>query len=447
MENFNTKRKILIVEDDLLALRVSAMLLSQFGTIISANTEEKAIDLLNTHKFDIAFFDLNLSGRLEGLNLIKIATRKNIYSVIISGEDDPEIMEQALLNGGKDYLLKPFDKDKLATVFDRYLFEQNSLKVEEIIQNKYITSSPKLLKNLSILQNLSLSEKPVFIQGESGTGKEVIAHIIKDLLKNDNFVEVNCSSFNDNLIKSELFGHKKGSFTGADSNKTGLLKHADNGIIFLDEIHALSLDAQKMLLKAVEEKYFYPVGSETPIKSNFRIIAATCENINDLISRGEFRNDLFGRISTFRIDLIPLRERPDDIELLFKHFASKYNFQIVITKEAIQFLKEYSWPRNTREIQDLIENWVVNGHRLISPSILPNYIKHNIVESKGLVPSAHIDLVIEHGLSQFLAIYKKHLIQEVMARKDNIITDTAKALKMNRVAITQFLRNNKDLRI
>ena len=256
-------------------------------------------------------------------------------------------------------------------------------------------------------------------------------------------MELNCSQFSDELIASELFGHKKGSFTGANENKIGLLEKADNGIIFLDEIHALSVRSQKTLLKAIEEKEFYPVGSNKPVKSNFRVISATCENIQELISSGKFRNDLFARISTFQINLLPLRERKEDIDLLFEYFISKYLVQVLITTEAKALLRNYSWPRNTREIQDLVENWIVNGQRLITPDVLPGHIKLNITQMNSFIPEAYFDFVEEHGLTEFLTFLKKEIAESMIKQNGGSMRQASKAMQVSHSNLSNFLKQNK----
>lgn len=281
--------------------------------------------------------------------------------------------------GAKDYLSKPFAQDKLSIVISRYLNNRQHLQFEKIINNSFITKSPELTQELYKIKNLSISDRLIFIHGETGTGKRVVAHLIKQILKVPELIEVNCSQHTDELFSSELFGHKKGSFTGANEDRIGLLEKAHNGVIFLDEIHALSSKSQKTLLKAIEEKEFYPVGSNKKVRSNFRVISATCENIELLMETNQFREDLYARISTFEILIPPLRSRVEDISLLFEYFISKQLINILITEETKTVLERSSWPRNTREIQDLVENWVVNGHRLITPAVLPAHIKNNII--------------------------------------------------------------------
>lgn len=439
----NSDLTILLLEDDSLTLQTNKRLLGSFGKVKTASSKKEAEEIIRDEKIDIAFFDLNINGKLSGLDLIKEATAKDIYTIVVSGETRKEILKEAFLNGAKDYLLKPFDKDKLAQVLNRYLNNQKHADFEKLINNSFITKSQRQVDELYKLKNLTVSEKPIFIHGETGTGKRVISHLIKEMSETKEFVELNCSQFSDELIASELFGHKKGAFTGATDNKIGLLEKADNGIVFLDEIHALSIKSQKMLLKAIEEKEFYPVGSNRTVKSNFRIISATCENIQEMIEEGRFRSDLFARISTFEIKLLPLRERKEDIELLLDYYISKHLVQILITDEAKDILRSYSWPRNTREIQDIVENWIVHGHRLITPEILPGHIRHNITKKSSLIPDFYYDLVEDHGLTEFMTILKKEIVQGMINRHNGSLRQAAKTMDLSHSTLSTFMKQNK----
>ena len=327
MENETT---ILLVEDDLLTLRTNKRLLSSYGKVLTASNSFDAEQIMIERKIDVSFFDLNLDGELEGLNLIKKAQSANIYSIVVSGESREDVLHSAFENGAKDYLLKPFNNEKLIQVIQRFFNSKKHLEFENLINKAFITKSQAQVEEIYKIKNLTISDKPVFINGETGTGKRVIAHLIKEISQSEKFIEVNCSQFTDELIASELFGHTKGSFTGAHNDKIGLLEEAHNGIVFLDEIHALSLKSQKTLLKAIEEKEFFPVGSNRLVKSNFRVVSATCENMEELIGAGKFREDLFARISTFQINLLSLKERKEDIGLLFDYFISKHLVQILI---------------------------------------------------------------------------------------------------------------------
>lgn len=431
--------QILLVEDDLYTQSVSKRILGRFGKVEAASTKEEAQGLLKAKIYDMAFLDLNLHGKLDGLNLIKLTQDYKTYPVVVSGETDKGIIQKSLLNGAKDYLLKPFDDSKLDSVIARYLLNKKELQLLQKIRKGFVTRSEKQANELSKIVNLSISDKPIFVDGETGTGKRVVAHLIKETLGCENFIEVNCSQFIGDTTRSELFGHKAGSFTGATSDKVGLLQKAHEGIIFLDEIHALPLEVQRLLLKALEEKVFYPVGSNIPVKSDFRIIAATCENIIELIAGGKFREDLFARISTFQIKLMPLRDRSEDIIPLFDYFISKHPFQMLITDEAQEILKAYSWPRNTREVQDLLENWVVNGHRLITPELIPHRIKSNLSPEKRIFSQHHLDLIEDMGMKDFMAQFKKEIIQEFIKRNNNSTRQAAKKLGMAPSTISEFL--------
>lgn len=435
--------QILLVEDDPLTLRLSKRTLSRFGKITTATSFVEAQNLISKSIFDVAFFDMNLNGSLHGLDLVSLAQSKNLYSVVLSGESQGEVIKTAFERGAKDYLLKPFTDAKMEQVLACFLNSRKHASFESVIQNNFITKSLKQLEELQKVKNLTISDKPIFLNGETGTGKRIVAHIIKKISDQTLFVELNCSQFTDDLIASELFGHVKGAFTGAIENKEGLLKKADGGIIFLDEIHSLSLKSQKTLLKAIEEKEFYPVGSTTPVRSNFRLLSATCESIHELIDQGKFRQDLFARISTFQIKLMPLRERLEDIELLFSHYISKHLVQVFISDEAKAVLKKYSWPRNTREIEDLVENWIVDGHRLITPEILPIHIRNNAPLVDRFIPDIYLDMVEEYGLNEFLIYLKKELVTESIKRNGGSMRKAANTMGASYSSLSQFLKQYK----
>jgi DNA-binding NtrC family response regulator len=431
--------RILLVEDDLYTQSVSKRILSRFGKVEAASTKEEAQSLLRAKAYDMAFLDLNLHGKLDGINLIKITQDHKAYPVVVSGETDKTIIQKSLQTGAKDYLLKPFDDQKLDSVIARYFLNKKEMGLLQKIRKGFITRNEKQATELSKIVNLAISDKPIFIDGETGTGKRVVAHLIKETLGCENFIEVNCSQFIGDTTRSELFGHKSGSFTGANTDKIGLLQKAHEGIIFLDEVHALPLEVQRLLLKALEEKVFYPVGSNIPVKSNFRIMAATCENIHSLIAEGRFREDLFARISTFQINLFPLRDRSEDILPLFDHFISKQPFQMLITEESQKILQAYSWPRNTREVQDLLENWVVNGQRLITPDLIPLRIRENRPSESKIFSQLHLDLIEDMGLKDFLSHFKKELILEFVKRNNGSIRQAAKKMGIAPSTISELL--------
>lgn len=434
--------KILVVEDDAFTAQNNKRKLSKYGKVSIARDTEEAHALINSKKFDIGFFDLNLFGELDGLKLLKLSKMIGLYSIVLSGETRQDIFEEALENGAKDYLSKPFTDEKLDAVLKRFDIYLKHTEFENLINDNFITKNQSLTNELYKIKNLGASTRPVYIGGETGTGKRVVAHLIKKILDCNNFVEINCSQYNDELFASEVFGHVKGSFSGAVRDKKGLLEIADGGVIFLDEIHALSLRSQKTLLKAIEEKEFYPVGADKKIKSNFRVISASCEDIFSLISQGLFRQDLYARISTFNINLTPLRERKEDINLLLSYFIDKQPFRIVIKEEAKSILESYDWPQNTREIQDLVENWAVNGHRLISADILPPHIRSNINPQNSIISELYLDLIEEMGLKEFLTVFKKELITAMIKRHNGVPLRASKAMGGSYPSLLDFLKKH-----
>lgn len=443
----NMNLRILLVEDDPLTQRTSKRTLSQFGNVTIASTLFEGRNLLAKNLFDISFFDLNLHGELHGLDLIAIAKTKNLYSVVVSGESEEATIKSAFEQGAKDYLLKPFTEDKLDQVMASYCNSLKNDESENLIKKFFITKSDKQKSELKKINNLRISDKPIFLNGETGTGKRVVGHIIKAACNQSNFVELNCSQFNDELLASELFGHVKGAFTGATQDKDGLLSKANNGIIFLDEIHALSLRSQRTLLKAIEEKTFHPVGSSRPVSSNFRVLSATCENIQEMIRQGTFRQDLFARISTFQINILPLRERSEDIYPLIQHFISKHLVQIYIEDEAKQTLERYSWPRNTREIEDLVENWVVEGTRIVTADSLPVHIRNNSPVDTNFIPEVYFDMIQEHGLNDFLTYLKKEIVTGAILRNGGSMRKTALEIGASYSNLSSFLKQHKDLNL
>lgn len=430
---------ILLVEDDPFSQKISRQLLSRFGNVSLAADISSANEIIKIRKFDVAFLDLRLDGELDGLELIKVSINQNIYPIVVSGESDKKIISQALKNGAKDYLLKPFTDHQLDSVIQRYWIGINLKESLNSIKKKFITKSSEQINELAKIPNLISSSKPIFIEGETGTGKRVIAHLIKEALGCQNFIEVNCSQFSGETAKSELFGHKAGSFTDAKTDKIGLLQKANKGILYLDEIHALSMDTQKLLLKAVEEGSFYPVGSSVPVHSEVRIISATCEDINTLVSKRLFRQDLLARISTFRIRALPLRTRREDIIPLFNHFISKKPFQIIIDEQCESILRSYDWSNNTREIEDLVENWSTHGVRLITPENLTIEMVDRSSKKKNVFTSDQLDLIKELGLKNFISLFKKEVTQEVVQNNGGSVVEASKCLRIGLTTAYEIL--------
>tara|TARA_R110002049_G_scaffold150260_3_gene313408 strand:- start:928 stop:2295 length:1368 start_codon:yes stop_codon:yes gene_type:complete len=441
--------RILIVEDNKLA-RITLRGFLKSHEIEEAQTFEEAKRLLLSNHYDLIFLDLDLDYELAGLELAKICKRRNLYSVILTGHEENNIVEQGYTSGARDYLAKPVTQEKVDYAIQSYMVFDSEKRIETLIQENYITTHQKTIDELNMIKRVYLSDKAILIKGPTGTGKTVVAKLIKEACRipDGKFISLNCASFADTLIESELFGHKKGSFTGADKDKVGLLQKADGGLIFLDEIHSLSMRAQQKLMKAIDEKEFYPVGSTVPVKSDFRIITATCEDLTELIVTKEFRTDFYARISHIQLQLYPLRERPADILELLNFYLGKQVRKIVITDEARDFLVTLPFKNNTRDIEALVDFWKRNGVGIVEKKDIPvqflpasekpktprlNRNQKKLIREVGL--KAYMEIVRDEIILQYLEMNNQHRLKTA---EDLGITDRTIRYALNRKPIKEI---------
>ena len=312
--------KILIVDDDTYFRLGVASILSDYGILVEASNEAEAIEQLNNHNFDLALIDMQMEENDSGLRVLEKAVAHNVHSIILSSYDNDEITEQAYESGCNHFLTKLNYSTSLEPYIIKFIKNNKQNILDDFFTKKYITQDRDIIKQIKNLSEVSVKGKSIFISGETGVGKSLIGKMIHELSHKDKapFVHLNCSEIPENLIESELFGHKKGSFTGATQDKKGRLELAHKGTLFLDEIATMPMNMQKKLLKALDEKTFYPVGSDKPIKSDFTLITATCEDLFTKVTNDEFRKDLFFRITGLNVDIKPLRKRKKDIPLLMK---------------------------------------------------------------------------------------------------------------------------------
>jgi DNA-binding NtrC family response regulator len=253
------KPKILLIEDDLLSRISLRTRLESLGIVLDVPTSKEAATLIEERHFDLAFVDLDLETELAGLDLIRLLKEKKIYSVVLSGREDESVIEEAYRLGCRDYLSKPFTKSSIELVLKKFLSDKNKNQTLQKLKDIFLTSDNSLIKELEIIDQALLSQRPILITGESGTGKTFLAKFIHELSgTNTPFIHLNCAEISESLIESELFGYEKGAFTGAQKSKQGMLELANDGLLFLDEIATMPLAIQKKLLKAIEEKSFYP---------------------------------------------------------------------------------------------------------------------------------------------------------------------------------------------
>ena len=373
----NNKSEILIVDDDSAHRTMLRTLLSGWQyDIIEADDGSTAIEKVKERPFDLVLMDvrmLKVSG-LEALDEIK-AFNPAIPVIIMTAYSSLETAVEAIKKGAYDYLTKPLDFDKLKITIQRAM-EHIRLKQENRIlkeslgthfdRQNIIGQSPAMIQLLETVSQVAASEATVLINGESGTGKELIAGAIhfNSLRKDGPFVKINCAAITETLLESELFGHERGAFTGADKRKEGRFAQAHKGTLFLDEVSEMALAMQAKLLRVLQEREITRVGGDTAVKVDVRVIGATNRNLKHMIKEGSFREDLFYRLNVISLDIPPLRKRRDDIVLLTQHFiqnfAEKNRKQIKgFTPKAIDRLIRYDWPGNVRELMNAVERAVV----------------------------------------------------------------------------------------
>lgn len=371
------KAHILIIDDDESILDSCSQVLEKEGYIVKGAIEgSEGLRLFNRNFFHVVLLDLRLPG-LDGMEILSKIKEESPETpvIIITGYASIESAVEAMKRGAFDYVAKPFSPEELR-VITRKALKSRTIILENIYLRKELEAksefdmvvgkSKAMEKVLDIVRRVSPTESTVLITGESGTGKELLAKEIHNHSprKNAPFVVVDCGALVETLFETELFGHVKGSFTGAHETKHGRFEVANGGTIFLDEISNISLSIQAKLLRVIQEREVTRIGSVKPIKVDVRILAATNENLSDAVREGKFREDLFYRLSVVPLHIPPLRERKEDIPLLVEHFLLKYNKRTKksinsISPEVKKALMEYDWPGNIRELENTIERAVV----------------------------------------------------------------------------------------
>lgn len=395
--------RVLVVDDDAgLRLSVKSALLSTGKFEVEEafdgiNALEKAFpETPNAKKFDVVILDVDMP-RLNGLEALKQIKERDpgIIAIMVTAFASINSAVQAVKDGAYNYLSKPVTGSELIRILDK------ALEAHTLISNvaasapmmmeagrKIIGNTAQMQKVFNIIHRLSKVDTPVLIRGASGTGKELVARAIhyNSARKDEKFVAINCSAIPENLFESELFGHEKGSFTGADQRKIGKFQYAEGGTLFLDEVGDLPLLMQVKLLRVLQEKVFTPVGSNREIPTNVRIVAATNRPLEDMIKQGNFREDLFYRLNVIPIFLPQLAERRDDLVSLINIFIKKFNGQhgkriTGISADAMTVLKKYDWPGNIRELENVIEHsFILEASNQITLSSLPE----GILNSAGI---------------------------------------------------------------
>lgn len=391
--------KVLIAEDEEITLKHLLSILQKEGYEVEGSGDGlHAMEKVEKEHFDALIADIKMPG-LTGIELLEKIKEKRLDTevIIITGYGSISSAVEAMRKGARDYITKPFDLDelllKVKQIYDKKALRKEvaALKTSLGMGKKIpsIAKSESMKKILDIIGSIRESDCNVLLTGESGVGKSLVAKIIHFTGKRQNmpFLSINCATFTESLLASELFGHEKGAFTGAIRTKQGLMEIADTGTLFLDEISEMSIGLQAKLLKVIEEGEFFRVGGTKSMKVDVRFIAATNQQVRVLISEGKFREDLYYRLNVMDIFIPPLRDRREDIEPLsmyfFEEYLRRYNKKITgFSKEAMEILMNYTFPGNVRELENIIERAVIiEKNSVIKPESLPQSLKMFHIET------------------------------------------------------------------
>ena len=388
------KKNLLIAEDEEVTL---ALLRDVFGRtdlqVHEARTGEEALQHIDQHPVDVVLTDLVMPGT-DGLSVLAHArkVRPGAEVILMTGHASVESAVRAMKLGAFHYITKPFDPDEVAQLVDRALelasVRRENVNLRSLARGRgglehFIGVSDATKEVLSLVRKVADTDSTVLITGESGTGKELVARALHYLSPRSErmLVPINCSAIPAELLESELFGHVKGAFTGAHATRAGKFETAHNGTIFLDEIAEMSPALQAKLLRVLQEKSVTPVGGNRAIQVDARVIAATNRDLDEEVSEGRFRSDLYFRLNVIPIRIPPLRDRRDDIPILVEHFVRKYNREKGralegVRPESLEILRRYTWPGNVRELENLVERIVVlKGAGWLEPSDIPDKIR------------------------------------------------------------------------
>jgi len=424
-ENFMSRKSILVVDDEKSQREILEMILSGEGyDVTTASSGEAAMKFVADRRFDLVLTDLKMTG-MSGLDLLKELTDfdKSIIVLLLTAHGTVDSAVDALRLGAFDYLQKPYDREKLLDTISRALNKLSTLDAE------IISESPEMDKVKKLILKVAKSNATLLIRGESGTGKELIARAIhqNSLRAGEIFQAVNCAAINENLLESELFGHERGSFTGAVGEKKGLFEVADGGTLFLDEIGELDISLQAKILRALQEKQIRRVGGVKEINTDVRVVAATNRDLLKMSQDGRFREDLYYRLNVLSIELPALRERRSDVPVLIDYFFAKHtrgtSRKITINSEAKRILENYTYPGNVRQLESAIERAILLcENNTITAEDLPPEMSHT---SKPASAAELFKLPTE-GVN--FEEVERSLIMQAMERTDNNITKSAKLL-------------------
>jgi len=441
------KANILVIDDDantLASLARAFRLAGHDATV--CDSAVRALELAKADRFDLILSDVVMPGR-DGIALLEDFKAAGINSTIVmmSGQASIEMAVKATRLGASDFLEKPISTDKLLLTVEnvlrlKHLEEENRDLKKRLGRHHIVWASPAMKEVMAQVEQVAASETRVCIRGETGTGKELVARTLheKSPRRAGPFISLNCAAVPSELMETELFGHEKGSFTGAASRHTGKFEQAHHGTLFLDEIGDMPMTMQAKLLRVLEEGEIERVGGDKPFTVDVRVVVATHRNLEEQVRQGTFREDLYHRVFVFPIVLPPLRERREDIRVLAEHFIKQLDEQNhwksrTLSSEAVAELERYPWPGNVRELRNVIERVLLFENKdEIQPATIQRALPQSTV-SAGAASNPQLTGALVSGiLSQRVEAFERETLLAVLKQNHHHMTNTAKALGLER---------------
>ncbi len=444
-----SREKILVVDDEPgVRSSLSGILQDEGYRVDTVGSGEACLEQVRSTLYDLVLLDVWLPG-MDGIEVLERLWQTPFSGtvVVISGHGNIEMAVRSIKLGAFDFIEKPLSLEKTLVVVKNALRQKELEDQNRLLKERFVRKDVMVGQSIPILalrkqiEIIAPTNGRVFIYGENGTGKELVARLIHEnsLRKNKKFIEINCAAIPDDLIESEIFGYRRGAFTGATEDKLGKFEEAHEGTLFLDEIGDMSLKVQSKLLRVLEEEKIEPLGSNTPISLDVRVIAATNQDLQALIQQGRFREDLFYRLNVIPIQIVPLRERAEDIPLLVRHFLGEFarmygRSEKTVHAEAMDVLARYRWPGNVRELKNVMERLVImQGAAEITVYDLPGGIYREVVRESEPLPD-------QGGFQKAREAFERQYILEAVQRNKGNIVQTAREMDMDRSTLYKKIK-------